>query len=229
MLTGSGISAESGIPTFRGPDGIWKKYRSEEIASPEMWRRNPRLVWEFYSMRRKAAADKVPNAAHFALANLEKALGDRLLICTQNVDDLHEKAGSQRVLHMHGNLYQTRCEKCGIPPFEDYHLYDEVLPNCRCGAHLRPHICWFGEIPYHLERIYHELEICTVFVAIGTSGLVHPAAAFVAHARLKGQASTCCYVGPEKPANHRVFDQLVLESAVEALPRLFDLSRAKAQ
>lgn len=145
VLTGAGISAESGISTFRDSDGLWNGIRFEEVATPEAWRRNPKQVWEFYSMRRKAAADKKPNPAHVALAQLEAALGDRLLICTQNVDDLHEQAGSTRVLHMHGNLFQSRCGSCGRPPFDDRKTYEEELPKClACGG--------AGTSPYLLVR-----------------------------------------------------------------------------
>lgn len=228
VLTGAGISAESGIATFRDSDGIWNGIRFEEVSTPEAWRRNPKQVWAFYAARRKAAADKKPNAAHFALAQLESALGDRLLVCTQNVDDLHEQAGSSRVLHMHGNLFQSRCDSCGRAPFGDRKTYEDDLPKClACGGAVRPHICWFGEVPFHLERLYRELELCTIFVAIGTSGVVHPAASFVAHAKLKGIARTCCYVGPEEPANRILFNRVVLANAGEVLPRLFRYSDVK--
>jgi NAD-dependent deacetylase len=225
VLTGAGISAESGIATFRDSDGLWKGIRFEEVATPEAWRRDPTLVWNFYSARRKAALGHRPNPAHFALAQLESALGDRLLLCTQNVDNLHEQAGSARVLHMHGNLFQSRCETCGRPPFDDRRIYgeDEELPKClACGALVRPHICWFGETPFHLERLYRELEACTIFVAIGTSGVVHPAAGFIAHAKLKGAVRTTCYVGSEEPFNRILFQEVVLGPAGEMVPGLFE-------
>ena len=119
MLTGAGVSAESGIPTFRGVDGLWRKHRIEEIASPAAWKRDPRLVWEFYSMRRRVAAEREPNPGHLALAELERKLGERLFLCTQNVDALHERAGSLRVVHMHGELLKSRCERCARAPFPD--------------------------------------------------------------------------------------------------------------
>ena len=177
VLTGAGVSAESGIPTFRGVGGLWRNYRIEEVASPHAWRRDPRLVWEFYSMRRKVAASAKPNPAHIALANLERLLRERLLLCTQNVDDLHEQAGSKNVLHMHGELFKSRCDTCSRAPFQDRNTYDPPaeIPHCECGGRIRPHICWFGEVPFELDRIFHALEQCTMFMAVGTSGLVEPA------------------------------------------------------
>ena len=230
VLTGAGISAESGVPTFRGSDGLWQGHRFEEVATPEAWRRDPKLVWDFYSMRRKAAAQAKPNPAHIALAELEAAIGDRLLICTQNVDDLHEQAGATRVLHMHGNLFQSRCDSCGRAPFDDRQTYEGELPKClACGRAVRPHICWFGEVPFHLDRLYRELEFCTIFVAVGTSGVVHPAAGFVAQAKLKGVVRSCCYVGLEDPANRILFDQALLGNAGEILPGLFQCTAAKTR
>src|ERR1022692_1701918 len=126
ILAGAGVSAESGIPTFRGVGGLWRNYRIEEVASPVAWKRDPRLVWEFYSMRRRVASAAQPNPAHFALAKLENALQDRLFVCTQNVDSLHEQAGSKRVVHMHGELFKSRCDTCSRPPFEDTNLYDPL-------------------------------------------------------------------------------------------------------
>jgi NAD-dependent protein deacetylase/lipoamidase len=223
VLTGAGVSAESGIPTFRGVGGLWRNYRIEEVACPEAWRRDPRLVWEFYSMRRRVAAQAKPNLGHFALAQLEKALGDRLFLCTQNVDNLHEQAGSQRVVHMHGELFKSRCDRCNRAPFADSKTYEPPaeLPRCECGGGIRPHICWFGEVPFEMERILSALEESTVFMAIGTSGVVEPAASFVAHVR--GRAR-CIYVGPEPPANRLAFDQVFLGTACEVLPRLFSNS-----
>jgi NAD-dependent deacetylase len=230
VLTGAGISAESGVPTFRDSDGLWKGHRFDEVATPEAWRRDPKLVWDFYSMRRKVAGAAKPNPAHIALAELEKAIGDRLLICTQNVDDLHEQAGATRVLHMHGNLFQSRCGSCRRPPFADRETYADELPQCAaCGRAVRPHICWFGEIPFHLDRLYRELELCTIFVAVGTSGVVHPAAGFVAHAKLKGVVRSTCYVGLEEPANRILFNQVLLGKAGEILPGLFQCKAAKTR
>jgi NAD-dependent deacetylase len=221
VLKGAGVSAESGIPTFRGVDGLWRNYRIEEVASPHAWARDPRLVWEFYSMRRRVAASAKPNRAHFSLARLEQRLEDRLFLCTQNVDDLHEQAGSKRVVHMHGELFTSRCDSCSRPPFEDTATYDPPAehPRCECNGKIRPHICWFGETPFELGTIFRALDECTIFMAVGTSGVVEPAASFVAH--VAGRARTI-YVGAEEPANVSAFTECHLGQAGAVLPRLFD-------
>ncbi len=222
ILTGAGISAESGIPTFRDAGGLWRKYRIEEVASPHAWRRDPRLVWDFYSMRRRAASAAKPNPGHVALAALQLTLHDRVFLCTQNVDNLHELAGSQRVLHMHGELFKSRCDSCRTPPFDDATLYESPadLPRCACGALIRPHICWFGETPFHLDQIFAALRECTVFLAIGTSGTVEPAASFVSQVAARARSF---YVGPEAPANSAVFDDCILGKSGELLGALFTL------
>jgi NAD-dependent deacetylase len=220
ILCGAGVSAESGIPTFRGVGGLWRNYRIEEVASPEAWHRDPRLVWEFYSMRRRVASTAKPNPAHVALAKQARALGERLFLCTQNVDNLHEQAGSRHVIHVHGELFKSRCDTCDRPPFDDADLYEPPaeIPRCACGGRIRPHICWFGEVPFALNQIYAALDACTIFLAVGTSGVVEPAASFVAHVR--GRAGTI-YVGPEEPANVSSFDEYHLGAAGELLPQLF--------
>ncbi|MGA3091558.1 MAG: NAD-dependent deacylase [Terriglobales bacterium] len=222
ILAGAGVSAESGIPTFRGVGGLWRNRRIEEVASPEAWQRNPQLVWEFYSMRRRVASSAKANPAHFALAKLENALLDRLFVCTQNVDDLHEQAGSRNVVHLHGELFKSRCDTCRCPPFGDLNLYEPpaMIPRCTCGGQIRPHICWFGEVPFELDRIYTALAACTLFVAVGTSGVVEPAASFAA--QVKSRARTV-YVGPEQPANSSSFTKSYFGKAGEVLPTLFDL------
>jgi NAD-dependent deacetylase len=219
VLAGAGLSAESGIPTFRGVGGLWRNYRIEEVASPDAWDRDPRLVWEFYSMRRRVASAAKPNPAHFALAKLEHTLQDRLFVCTQNVDSLHEQAGSKRVVHMHGKLFKSRCDACSRPPFDDTNLWEPPgeVPRCECGGRIRPHICWFGEVPFALDRIYRALDQCTLFMAIGTSGVVEPAASFVAH--VGGRARTI-YVGAEEPANSCSFTERYLGKAGDLLPNL---------
>jgi len=219
ILAGAGVSAESGIPTFRGAGGLWRNYRIEEVASREAWHRDPRLVWEFYSMRRRVALSAKPNPAHFALAKLEKALQECLFVCTQNVDGLHELAGTRNVVHMHGELFKSRCDSCSRPPFDDTNLCEPPaeVPRCECGGRIRPHICWFGEVPFELDRIYRALDQSTIFMAVGTSGVVEPAASFVAH--VAGRARTI-YVGPEEPANASSFTECYLGKAGEVLPDL---------
>ncbi len=223
VLTGAGISAESGIPTFRGAGGLWRNYRIEEVASPVAWRRDPEMVWQFYSWRRKTALPCRPNAAHAVLAELERRLGERMLICTQNVDELHEQAGSRRVLHMHGRLFRSRCEReCGRPAFADTRCYQKLaeIPRCECGGRIRPDICWFGEMPFHLDEVFDELERCTVFVCVGSSGVVEPAASFVRKVRIR-PGKRAHYVGPEEPANRDAFDECFWGKAGEVLPGLF--------
>jgi NAD-dependent deacetylase len=221
VLTGAGISAESGLPTFRASDGLWAGHPIEDVCTPEAWQRNPALVWEFYSARRAAAQQAQPNPAHLALAQ-EQRLGDRFFLCTQNVDDLHERAGSTRLVHMHGELAKSRCERdCGHPPVEDHALYrslDEV-PRCICGARLRPHIVFFGEVPLELDRIQREIDRATLMLVVGTSGSVYPAANFVHWARLAGARTV--YVGPEPPLNAAAFTHVVEGRAGETLPALF--------
>ncbi len=227
VLTGAGISAESGLPTFRGMNGLWRTYRVEDVASPLAWQRDARLVWEFSSERRARHKSVKPNPGHYALAQLEQALGDRFFLCTQNVDSLHEQAGSRRVAHMHGRLTQSRCElDCGRPPFEDEWVYapGAEIPRCACGGRIRPHICWFGEQPFEMDRIYAELQRSTMFMAVGTSGVVYPAAAFVQHARAANANVRTVYVGPETPANRAFFDEVFLGPSGEVLPKLVELA-----
>jgi NAD-dependent deacetylase len=220
VLTGAGISAESGLATFRGSGGLWNGHRVEEVATPGAWEADPRLVWGFYSMRRRDALAAEPNAGHRALAELGMRLGDGLYLCTQNVDDLHERAGSRRVHHMHGSLFESRCVRCA-KPFADRAFYEDELPKCpRCGAAVRPHIVWFGEMPMDMDGIYRELERATVLLVVGTSGSVYPAAGFVGIAVRRGVKTV--YVGPEKPLNAGAFDEILLGTAVEVLPGLVD-------
>jgi NAD-dependent deacetylase len=222
VLTGAGISAESGLPTFRASDGLWAGHDVAEVCTPEAWRHNPGLVWEFYSGRRADGAKAQPNPAHLALAQLEDRLGERFFLCTQNVDDLHERAGSVRLLHMHGELAKARCEReCGRAPVEDRKIYrslDEV-GRCECGGRLRPHIVFFGEIPLQMGRIQEEIQKATLMVVVGTSGSVYPAANFVHWARQNGARTV--YVGPEPPLNASAFSHVVEGKAGAALPGLF--------
>ena len=222
VLTGAGISAESGLPTFRAEDGLWAGRNIEEVCTPEALARNPALVWQFYVARREAASKAEPNAGHLALAELEAQLGERFFLCTQNVDTLHERSGSRRLVHMHGQLDMARCERnCGRPAVQDTALYaslDEV-GRCACGARLRPHIVFFGEIPLEMARIEAEIDGCTVMVVIGTSGSVYPAAGFVHWARQAGARTV--YIGPEPPLNSEYFTHTVTGKAGEVLPGLF--------
>jgi NAD-dependent deacetylase len=218
VLTGAGISAESGLATFRGSGGLWNGHRVEDVATPEAWEANPELVWRFYSMRRRDAMAAEPNAAHRALAAIEERLGENFYLCTQNVDDLHERAGSRRVHHMHGMLFQSRCVACDRP-FQDESFYEDAasLPRCaQCGDALRPHIVWFGEIPLAMDEIYGQLERATMLLVVGTSGSVYPAAGLVHLANRRGIRTI--YVGPEKPLNAVAFDEILLGTATEVLP-----------
>jgi NAD-dependent deacetylase len=222
VLTGAGISAESGLPTFRASDGLWAGNRIEDVCTPDAWERNPELVWQFYSARREAGAKAQPNPAHHALADLERRIGDRFFLCTQNVDDLHERAGSVRLLHMHGELARARCElECGRPPVEDRAIYAGLaeVGHCLCGGRLRPHIVFFGEIPLEMDRIQQEIGKATLMIVVGTSGSVYPAANFVHWAKMGGARTV--YVGPEPPLNAQAFSQVVEGKAGGVLPGLF--------
>ena len=225
VLTGAGISAESGLPTFRASDGLWEGHRIEDVCTPDALARNPALVWEFYSMRRAAAKAAQPNVAHRALAHLEERLGDRFFLCTQNVDDLHERAGSHRLVHMHGELAKSRCEEeCGRPPINDFAAYASLneVPRCECGAMMRPHIVFFGEMPLELDRIQDEIRQASVMLVVGTSGSVYPAANFVQWARSSGARTV--YVGPERPLNASAFSDIFEGTAGEVLPPLLGAS-----
>ena len=186
VLTGAGISAESGIDTFRSEGGLWEQHRVEDVATPEGFARDPELVLGFYDMRRAALAGVQPNPAHEALARLEREFAGNLLLVTQNVDDLHERGGSARVLHMHGELNSALCNSCGTrSPFRATMFERPPCPVCR-AANLRPDVVWFGEMPYQMDRIYRALRNADLFVSIGTSGAVYPAAGFVRDAREMG-------------------------------------------
>jgi NAD-dependent deacetylase len=230
-LTGAGVSAESGIPTFRDANGLWENHRVEDVASPDGFERDPRLVWRFYSERRAAAKPCTPNAGHVALAEVEARMGERFLLATQNIDGLHRRAGSERVVEMHGNLYTSRCAACDAPPFHDEATHLDALPKCaRCAARgrdalLRPHIVWFGEAldPRDLDRIDTFLREgarrTLVFLAAGTSGVVYPAAGLVDVARRRG-ASTWL-VNYDAPDNRSRFAHFVQGRSGEVLPGLF--------
>ncbi len=187
ILTGAGISADSGVPTFRGADGLWRNFRAEELATPETFERDPRLVWEWYSWRRELIATKQPNDAHRAIASLESRCPDFWLI-TQNVDGLHRAAGSTKLSEIHGNIWMMRCTACAAVR-ENHQIPLPLLPHCGpCGGLLRPHIVWFGESLHEedLARCAHQLQACDVLLVIGTSGVVYPAAGFASIAKAAG-------------------------------------------
>ncbi len=230
VLTGAGVSAESGIPTFRDLGGLWESYPVEKVASPEGFAEDPELVWRFYSERRRRAGDCAPNPGHQALAQAESRLGDRFLLVTQNVDGLHRRAGSRRLVEIHGNLFQSRCSACHRPPFEDEAAYDRP-PSCEVCARagrrslLRPHIVWFGELldPEHLSRIEaFMLEGAArgglVFLAVGTSGIVYPAAGLVSAARAHG--AEAWLVNADPPDNLRAFHHFIQGPSGRVLPEL---------
>lgn len=224
VLTGAGISAESGVATFRDANGLWENHRVEEVATPEAFATQPALVWRFYAQRRAQAKTVAPNPGHRALAALEARLGDRCYLCTQNVDNLHEAAGSTRLVHMHGELFKSRCSDpaCDRAPFaDDRSDFSGGLPRCACGELERPHIVWFGEMPFEMHAIKRRIQRATVFLCVGTSGVVYPAAGLVgemAYRKSMGERVRSIYVGLERPANAAQFDQVVLGKAGEVLP-----------
>jgi NAD-dependent deacetylase len=232
VLTGAGVSAESGIRTFRDHNGLWNNHRVEVVASPEGWAADPSLVWRFYGERRAQAATVRPNPGHLALAELERALGpDRFCLVTQNVDSLHEAAGSKAPIHIHGELFKSRCSDpcCQSHPFHDERseFGDRAsLPRCACGALVRPHIVWFGEVPFELHAVTRRVQRCDLFVTVGSSGVVYPAAGLVREMLLRrrwGERVRTLYVGLERPENADAFDEIRLGPSGQVLPGLFDL------
>ncbi len=230
VLTGAGVSAESGIPTFRDSNGLWENHRVEDVASPEGFARDAALVWRFYSLRREAAARCSPNPGHRALAALERRMGDRMLLVTQNVDGLHQRAGSERVVEIHGSLYRTRCSGCEREPFSDASSHHEGAPACElCGqGRLRPDIVWFGEVLDHralrrIERFIERAQGRLVYLAAGTSGLVYPAAGLVHAARQVG--ADTWLVNADAPQNRGEFEHFVQGRSGELLPSLLGVER----
>lgn len=219
ILTGAGISAESGIKTFRASDGLWEEHRIEDVATPRGWASNPELVWSFYQQRRRQLLEVEPNSGHKALVELEKFL-DEFLLVTQNVDDLHERAGSQNLIHMHGDLESLRCVECGHIEvmMDEEHLGDEFVACNHCRARVRPHIVWFGEPPLQLHKIEDAIRNCDVFIAIGTSGHVSPASGFLYTARQHGAHTIGINLDP--PQNVFFFDEFHQGKAGELLPSL---------
>ncbi len=219
VLTGAGISADSGVPTFRGAEGLWKNFRSEELASPEAFERNPQLVWEWYNWRRELLATKQPNPGHEALAALEKSI-EQFWLITQNVDGLHATAGSRNISEIHGNIWKVRCTGCGVIE-ENRKVPIEILPKCpTCQGLLRPHIVWFGESldAQDLRNCYTSLETCEILLIIGTSGLVYPAASFGPVAKDRGAFVAELNLDPTP--NSELVDIAIQGRAKDILPRL---------
>ncbi len=223
ILTGAGISKESGLDTFRDVDGVWSRYSLEDVATPEGYYRNPGLVHEFYNARRRNLLDPEiqPNPAHFALARLERDWPGGVLVVTQNIDDLHERAGSRNLIHMHGELFKVRCGHCEtVRDYREDLSVEVVCGDCGTTGKVRPHVVWFGEIPLEMERIYVALAECTLFVSIGTSGAVYPAANFVREARVQGAHTVELNLEPS--AGTPVFHRAIHGPASEVVPSFVD-------
>jgi len=251
ILTGAGISAESGLSTFRDSDGLWEQHRVEDVATPEAYKNNPHLVWKFYSMRRLQAAHARPNLAHLALVEFAQKTKAHLTLITQNVDVLHQRAGIDP-LCMHGSLHQSRCTHCDTVYFDDFAYFDlkgnyapqetilcneeqkasplylhhykldfkEFLPlSPCCKAPMRPHIVWFGEIPLQMNKIQHVLEAADVFVSIGTSGQVYPAAGFIQLSKVHGAHTVC--INKEIIPQNKWIDDFFEGNAIEMVPKIF--------
>ncbi len=221
VLTGAGISAESGISTFRDPDGIWTKVDYREVATPQGFAANPARVHAFYNWRRRNVRSAEPNAAHLALARLEREFRGDFLLVTQNVDGLHEAAGTKRLIHMHGQHDRALCSACGERcGWHDEMSLDSHCPSCAKAGQMRPDIVWFGETPYHMDRILAALAACDLFVSIGTSGNVYPAAGFVREARSAGARTVELNLEPSAGAAH--FDEAEHGPAAGIVPAFVD-------
>lgn len=222
VLTGAGMSAESGVPTFRGQDGLWEGHRIEDVATPEAFAANPRLVQQFYNLRRGALKRVEPNAGHDALARLERQWRGDFLLVTQNVDDLHERAGSRKLIHMHGELRKVRCEHCASVHAWDDDLSSETpCPACEAPGSMRPHIVWFGEMPFEMDAIVEALTPCDLFLSIGTSGVVYPAAGF---AMMAATSKGCRLIelNIESTENSPLFHEHRVGPVSKTLPALVD-------
>lgn len=223
VLTGAGISAESGIRTFRDNDGLWENHRVEDVATPWAWTQDPQLVWRFYQARRRQLNEVQPNPAHEALAALAESV-DSFTLITQNVDDLHERGGSPDVIHMHGQLRTLRCETSQQSEvrMEETDMSD-TFATCRCcsePSRMRPDIVWFGEMPMFMHEIYEAVDACDVFIVVGSSGHVYPAAGLVNEAKAGGAHTIL--VNAEPPQNADAFDETHIGKAGELLPALVD-------
>ncbi|HIP87233.1 MAG TPA: NAD-dependent deacylase [Anaerolineales bacterium] len=218
VLTGAGVSAESGIPTFRGPEGLWRSFRPTDLATPEAFRRDPALVWEWYDWRRRRIAACQPNPAHRVLAEMESVLPDFTLI-TQNVDGLHQAAGSRNVLELHGNIWRVRCTTCGWSGKDRRVPLPEIPPRCRCGGLLRPAVVWFGESlpPRILEAAWEAAGRCQIMLVVGTSAVVQPAASLPLIAKRNG--AYLIEVNPTETPITPLADEVLRGPAGEVLPR----------
>jgi NAD-dependent deacetylase len=221
ILTGAGLSAESGLSTFRDKDGIWAKHRIEDVATPEAFARDPARVLEFYNTRRRGARGVRPNAAHAALARLEADFPGEVTTVTQNIDPLHEMAGTRNLIHMHGEIMKALCAHCGArEPWQDDLAVDLVCQGCRRSGGMRPDVVWFGEMPYRMDEIYAALTVCDLFLSIGTSGNVYPAAGFVAEARAAGAHTVELNLEPS--AGISMFAEAIHGKATEVVPAYVD-------
>lgn len=221
ILTGAGLSAESGLSTFRDKDGIWAKHKIEDVATPDAFARDPDRVLEFYNTRRSANAGIKANAAHEALARLEKEHPGEVLTVTQNIDPLHEMAGTRRLIHMHGEILKALCAHCGAKePWEEDLTTDRVCQLCNKSGGMRPDVVWFGEMPYRMEEIYEALGACDLFMSIGTSGTVYPAAGFVMEARNAGAHTVELNLEPSHGAS--LFAEAIHGPATEVVPAYVD-------
>ena len=216
VLTGAGISADSGLKTFRDSDGLWENHHIEDVATPHGFLRNPQLVYKFYNERRLALFQALPNEGHYALKRLEDYLGDEFLLVTQNVDDLHERAGSLRLMHIHGELLKARCMSCA-EVYSWTHELDGKSQCHECRGSLRPHIVWFYEEPFYLDEIYEELNHCQLFISIGTSGQVYPAASFSEIAKAAGALTV--EINPHETSKN--FDIKIPKKTPEAMREIF--------
>jgi NAD-dependent deacetylase len=219
VLTGAGISAESGLKTFRDNNGLWENHRVEDVATPEAFAEHPAMVWHFYKERFLQLALTAPNPAHKALVQLEDFSGENFTLITQNIDGLHAKAGNKRIIEMHGSLASCFCSKCKSPFQMKAVDLTADIPSCfYCGGNLRPDVVWFGEIPYHMDKISAAMEAPDLFLVIGTSGLVYPAAQLLPIAKSKGAVTVG--INLEEPANKIYFDLFYRGMSGEILPDL---------
>jgi len=222
VLTGAGVSAESGVPTFRGTDGLWKRFSPEELASFDAFMRNPELVWEWYQYRRSLIYDIKPNTGHYALAEMEDLFDDFILI-TQNVDGLHQVAGSKKIIELHGNIRRNKCSKCGEYYAEEIPVDKKEVPKCRCGGLIRPDVVWFGEmLPEDaINKAFYAARNSDLFFSVGTSGFVHPAAQLPITA--KESKAYVVEINPDKTAITPYLDELLKGPSGKILPEIVKL------